>query len=142
MPITLKKDDKYVELSELNQFEQDVVKSFKKHVALMLVDDWYITIKFGPLEDEAMECEVATEYRNAKIGVDSAQLAGQPEYIDNYVRHEILHIIVWNFFDIAGTLAYKNAAAALVKLEESVIDRLEHMPLWKKLYTELDKDEK
>ena len=134
MPITLKKDGEYVEADVLTPFETNVLASFKRHIALMLVDDWYITIKFESVEGEAMECEVATEYRNAKISVDSKQLEGQPEYIDHYVRHEILHIIVWNFFDIAGTLAYKNAAAALVKLEESVIDRLEHMPLWDKLY--------
>ncbi|NIO37413.1 hypothetical protein GTO27_06885 [Candidatus Bathyarchaeota archaeon] len=138
MPISIKKDGKYDDEVKLNDYEKDVVASFHKHVDLMLDDKWYLTLKFEPVEDEAMECEVQPEYRTAKVSIDSDQLKSQPEYIDFYVRHELLHVVVWNFFDIAGTLAYKNAAQALIKLEESVIDRLEHMPMWKLVYKALE----
>lgn len=134
MPTEVKKNGKYNDEAQLTAFEEQVAKSLNKHIELMLADSWYITLEFTTVEGEAMECTVKQEYRKAEINVDTAQLEGQPEYIDHYIRHELLHILVWNFFDIAGTLAYKNAADALVKLEESVIDRLEHMPLWNKLY--------
>ena len=133
MPVSIKKAGKYGEEATLLPVEEAVVTSLHKHVALMLADDWYINLEFCSVEDEAMETLCKPEYRKAEISVDTAKISAEEEYIDHYIRHELLHVLVWNFFDIAGTLAYKNAASALVKLEESVIDRLEHMPLWDRL---------
>lgn len=134
MPLHIKRDGEYD--PELNEIEQKVVAAFKQHISLMLQDEWYITIKFAPMtgDDDCMETLAKPEYRTAEVTVDSEGIEKQPEYINHYVRHELLHVLVWSFFDIAGTLSYKNTSAALIKLEEEVIGRLEHMPLWEKIY--------
>jgi len=136
MPLSVKKNDEFTE--DLSEVERLVVDCFKKHIALMLADEWYITVRFAPINDheEAMDTTANPEYRSAVVTVDMDRFSEQREHLDKYVRHELLHVLVWQFFDIAGTLAYKNAARALEKIEESVIDRLEHMPLWERLYGE------
>jgi hypothetical protein len=136
MPIYVKKGDKYETDPDVEflDIEKEMAISLKKHVKLMMADDWDLTLEFRKVEDEAAETEVKPEYRRAVIAIDTEKMAHEPEHIDHYLRHEILHIIVWNFFDIAGTLCYKNTGEALLKLEESVIDRLEHMPMWKNMY--------
>jgi hypothetical protein len=134
MPLHIKRNGEYN--PELTELEQQIVKAFEQHIELMLQDEWYITIKFAkmPAEDDCMETLAKPEYRTAEVTVDTEGIGAQPEYINNYVRHELLHVLVWSFFDIAGTLSYKNSKDALIKLEEEVIGRLEHMPLWKKIY--------
>lgn len=132
MPIHIKKEGKYD--SALTPAEEVIVASFTKHIKLMFADDWYITIEFATVEEEAMETEAKPEYRTASITVDMTQMEYQEEYIDKFARHELLHILTWSWFGIAGTLAYKNAGRALEKIEEAVIDRLEHMPAWEYMY--------
>lgn len=138
MPLHIRKSGELVEKSTLTAFEQQVVDSFELHIKLMFADEWYVEVKFEPVEEEAMETECNPEYRTAKVSVDSENLKDQPEYVHHYVRHELLHVLTWNFFDIAGTLAYKNAKEALLKLEEAVIGRLEHMPGWERMYKDED----
>jgi len=133
--ILVRRDDDTIEIADLTSDEEKIVKAFKEHIALMLKDDWYITVKFAAVEEDyGMETEAKPEYRKAIITVDIAQIKDQWEYLNHFIRHELLHIIVWNFFDIAGTLAYKNTSKAMEKLEEQVIYLLEHMPLWDNLY--------
>jgi hypothetical protein len=136
MPLHIKKDGEYN--PELNDIEHQIIDSFENHIKMMLQDEWYITIKFAklPADDDCMETLAKPEYRTAEVTVDVEGIAAQPEYLNHYVRHELLHVLVWSFFDIAGTLSYKNSKDALIKCEEEVIGRLEHMPLWKRLYEE------
>ena len=136
MPLTIKRNDEFITAEDLTKDEHLVVDSFEEHINLMLKDDWYITISFveNEIDGECMATEAFPEYRKASIEVFLPGLTEQWEYLDHYVRHELLHIIIWNFFDIAGTLAYKNVSKALGKLEEQVIYLLEHMPLWNVLY--------
>jgi hypothetical protein len=142
MPLTLKRAGEFIKRETLSGDELRVVTAFEEHIVLMLKDDWYISLDFTKVEGECMATEAFPEYRKATIEVDIPGLTEQWEYLNHYVRHELLHIIVWNFFDIAGTLAYKNVDRALVKLEESVIFLLEHMPLWEKLYAAENKTKK
>jgi hypothetical protein len=139
MPLTLKRKGEFVEKADLTEDELRVVVAFEEHIALMLTDDWYLTVHFTKVDEEAMATQTWPEYRKAIVEVDLPNISTQWEYLNHYVRHELLHIIVWNFFDIAGTLAYKNVGRALGKLEEQVIYLLEHMPLWSVLYEKTDR---
>lgn len=135
MPLTLKRKEQCLQESELTPDETRILECFKLHINYMLTDDWYITLDFGAeVGEEPMATTAKPEYRSAAVDIEMKEMEGQWDYLAHHVRHELLHIIVWSFFDIAGTLTYKNAKQAMVKLEESVIDRLEHMPLWSKLY--------
>jgi hypothetical protein len=141
MPLHTKKNGDYCELDTLTEFERSIITSFEKHLELMFADEWYIDIIFEPVVGEAMETGAYPEYRRAEISVDSPQLLKKPDDVDSFVRHELLHILIWSWFDIAGTLAYKNAEKALAKIEEAVIDRLEHMPAWELMYKGIEREE-
>lgn len=139
MPLTIKRGDEYD--PKLTDFEKDIVASFERHIKLMLVDEWYITVNFEGVEDEAMETEAHPEYRKAEVSVDSEDLKYQPEHLDKYVRHEIMHILVWEHYSIVSELCYKRTEGALRKLEEAVIYSLEHMPAWDVMYKQLDSED-
>jgi hypothetical protein len=138
MPLTIKRAGEFIQAEDYTPDEARVVAAFEEHIELMLHDDWYITVHFTEVEGECMATEAFPEYRKATVDVHIEGIREQWEYLNHYVRHELLHVIVWNFFDIAGTLAYKNVGRALGKLEEQVIYLLEHMPLWSKLYGKQD----
>jgi hypothetical protein len=142
MPLHTKKNGKYDSDITLTELEKTVVKSVKKHIELMFADDWYITVEFDTVEGEAAETEASPEYRKAIITVDPHQMEDQLEYLDKYIRHEICHILLWNYFSIAEELCYKRTEGALRKLEEQLVYLLEHMPCWERFYKELDNTKK
>lgn len=140
MPTSIRK--KGVLNQKLSDFETKIVEAFEKHIKLMLVDDWYITLDFTSVEDEAMQTLAKPEYRSATIEIDAEQLQDQPECIAHYVRHEIIHVLLWSYFSIAEELCYKRTEGALEKLEEQMVYLVEHMPLWPILYKGLEKETK
>jgi len=154
MPVFVEqKGDKVSDTTSLSQLEQAVVKSFEQYMGLILQDAWYVTINFIPEspDEEAdddtivktlMETSAEPSYRTAQITVYTNEVAKKAEFINHMARHEVLHILTWQFFSIATTLAHKHAGKALKELEESMVDRLEHMPLFDLLAKHLSKPKK
>jgi hypothetical protein len=117
---------------------KEIICSVKLHQKLMGLEDWYGHVIFKKVEEEdggdTMETECWPHYRKFELTVDLESVAVKKEYINHYVRHEFIHVLIWGFFDIAGELCYKRTEGALRKLEENTIYALEHMPLWDLVY--------
>lgn len=119
---------------------QKIIASVKLHQRLLGLEDWYGHLHFAKVEPEdggeGMETECWPQYKKFEITADVDVFRNSPEYIHHYVRHECMHILLWNYFGFAQDMCYKNAQKALAKNEEGAIYLLEHMPLWSKVYDE------
>ena len=123
-------------------FAKKVIASVELHQKLLGLEDWYGHLVFGKVEfedgGEGMETECWPQYRKFEITVDVDTFAKSQEYLNHYVRHECLHVLLWSYFGMAGDLCYKNAEKALRKQEETAIYDLEHMPLWDLIYEKVE----
>ena len=117
---------------------KQIVESVKLHQRLLGLEDWYGHLNFAKVETkdggEGMETECWPQYKKFEITADVEAFRNSPEYIHHYVRHECMHILLWNYFGFAQDMCYKNAQKALTKNEEGAIYLLEHMPLWDLVY--------
>ena len=123
-------------------FAKKVIASVELHQKLLGLEDWYGYLVFGKVEEEdggeGMETECWPQYKKFEITVDVDTFSTSQEYLHHYVRHECFHVLLWSYFGMALDLCYKNAQKVLRKQEESAIRDLEHMPLWDKLYDNID----
>lgn len=114
------------------------MSSLEKHLRWMDLNKWIIKVEYVEIdEDCGMETSCQPQYYKATIGVDLAFLDSsnkQREAIDEYVRHELLHVVLWIYTALAEDLSLKKGKGAIRKMEERVVSDLERMPLWDKLY--------
>jgi len=110
-----------------------VLSSLTRHLALMGLDHWNIKIQWVSVDEKfVMETEVQPEYYKATISIDLPEL--KLPYLNEYIRHECFHIILWQYTETAETLApTKKSKAVIRKLEERTVSDLERMPLWDKI---------
>ena len=92
---------------------------------------WTIKLSWIPVPDhKVMASSAEPEYYQASVDVDLADL---DEYLSDYVRHELFHVILWQYTQASYSLAFKRARTTLNRLEERTVSDLERMPLWETL---------
>lgn len=101
------------------------VAHWKKRLGL---SGWRIAVSFGSDEEECeASCSAAPEYRAAMLRFDLTKIA--PDELDNYVVHELLHLVGWPLANAAQTMAAGDPAKLewVRTLEEHLITELEHL---------------
>ncbi len=110
-----------------------VLSSVRKHAKWLGLSNWTIYVKWKPVDGEyAMETDAKPEYYTAYVHVDLNEL--KPQFVDEYVRHELFHVRLWAYTATVEDLAHKKAFEHIRKAEESLVSDLERMPLWDELY--------
>ncbi len=110
-----------------------VLASIKKHRDLFGMQGWDIVITFKEVEgDMCMETVAEPEYYKTMIDVDLRGLVESD--IDLYVRHELLHAILWMYTNLAESLAPSRHKKLLGGMEERLVTDIERMPFWDILY--------
>lgn len=123
---------------KLSSEEKIVLKSLRTHMKLMGLGKWDITLDFLEVVDDDMTpCQVVVEAKYFKATIEFFMDNVNMSDIDMHIRHELFHVLIWWFFEISGDLSYKNAKAALEKLEERTVTELEMMPMWGLVYEKL-----
>jgi hypothetical protein len=118
--------------STLQPLADQVLASLRHHLGLMGLDAWDIKILWTAIPGQyAMQTNAEPEYYKATIEVDLDDL--KPEAISSYIRHELFHIILWQYTEAATSFALKRTKTTLNRLEERTVSDLERMPLWESL---------
>lgn len=112
-----------------------IVKSLQWHAKVLGLDRWDIGVGWRKVDggNYAMECEAEWEYYKADIFIDlSRAVEGKIKYLDEYIRHELLHAIVWPLGQMAEKLALgsEGIQGIATMLEERVVSDLERAPFW------------
>jgi hypothetical protein len=109
-----------------------VLGSFRHHQDLMGLDSWTIKLFWRPVGDhKIMATSAEPEYYQASIDIDLEDL--DIEHLSEYVRHELLHVLLWQYTETAESLVLKKAKGTIRKLEERTVSDLERMPLWDRI---------
>lgn len=131
MPISILPESLPVSPDDLAKSRQ-VVARITELAQLMGLGSWEIKIDWHSVEGTfTMETTAEPEYYKVTISIDLPKL--EYEDIDAYLRHELLHAILWQYTETAEALALKKAKSTIRKLEERTVSDLERMPLWDKL---------
>ena len=117
----------------LEPLAEQVMASLKDYEQRLGLTQWWITVTWGPC-DAVMSTFCEPEYYEADITVDLTKLPAQ--YVDEYARHELFHVLVWMYTSVAEGLATVREKAILRKLEERMVSDLEQMPIWENLKEE------
>ena len=110
----------------------DVTVAVRKYQELLGMKDWNIEVSFTPDAGNHGECQAYYPHKKATISIN-LDLTKKRSDMEATVRHELFHVLHWQFCDIARKLAGKKAQKVLRDLEEDFIDQMEHWPLWKAL---------
>lgn len=71
-----------------------VRRRFRAWQKKLLLGDWKVELKFGPLEhSEKADCDAKPEYREAVVRMDLTKIPDNE--IDAYIIHELTHIWTW-----------------------------------------------
>lgn len=101
---------------------------------ILKLHDWKIAVVFSNSErmKETATCEAHTEYKFAKIIVNTPELSNmsRSEIVSTAI-HEMSHCILWEFGEWAMSLAGndKHTLQYTRKYEESTITKIEHILL-------------
>jgi hypothetical protein len=119
----------------MTERQRRVMRLAKRYAKLLGVNRWYQSVKI--LFDDQMEdrasCSADPEYLEAVVRFNLDRITEGEE--EAFIRHELLHCLVWPLCHTSDFLAGDNAAAnEMVRLaNERVTSWLEHMPLWEQL---------
>jgi hypothetical protein len=106
-----------------------VTTRFSRFADLMGLIGWNIRLQWTPVGDrKVMATTAEPEYYQATIDVDLNDV--DIEYLDEYIRHELFHIILWQYTEAALAFTLKRTRTTINKLEERTVSDLERMPLW------------
>ena len=107
------------------QFE----RRFRFWQKLMLLGEWKITTKYGPLEHgEKADCDAKPEYREALIRFDHRKISA--DEVDAYCIHELVHCITWPIEQLAeNSAADENSHATARFICETTATKLEEVIL-------------
>jgi hypothetical protein len=107
--------------------------SIKKHRDLLGLEGWDIIVSFEEVEGNmCMQTSAEPEYYKVSIDVDLRGLNDSD--IDLYVRHELLHAVLWMYTHLAENLAGRKNRKLIRGMEERLVTDLERMPFWEILY--------
>ena len=81
----------------------DVEASIARWQARLGLQTWFFRVEFGKVEGGVAECEAKPEYLKADMRFDLDEI--RAEYLDDYVRHELIHCLVWPLGHVADVLA-------------------------------------
>lgn len=124
---------RYVLPDEHRALAREAVRLVRLYVRAMGLESWDISIAFAPLEDGGAAAG-ATPYFSAHLVFDLGTLAGRPEELRVFVRHELLHCVLFLLTNAASHLAETEERRALLRdLEETVTSVLDRMPVWDSL---------
>ena len=110
--------------------QRRILRLVRRYQRLMGLDRWDVTVRFEVDKEDAAGCSADDEYLRAMLSFD---LNGfPPEDDDTFVRHELLHCVVWEMLRVAEGLAGENEAAkeAVRAANERCVTMLERMPIW------------
>jgi hypothetical protein len=95
----------------------------------MGLERWHIIVKFEPEKDEA-SCDADDEYLWATLTFDLSRI--DPDYDEDYVRHELAHCLMWELGRVGEHLARKdrNALELVRAASERCTTLVERMPVW------------
>ena len=121
---------------EFRSLGDEVLTQATRLSELMGLQDWDIKFTWAPVgKSYVMETSAEPEYYKATITVDLPNL--DPAHLPSYLRHELLHIILWQYTEAAEAFALKRTKTTLRKLEERMVSDLERMPLWENLSSQV-----
>ncbi|MFQ5888058.1 MAG: hypothetical protein ACE5HY_05125 [Candidatus Hydrothermarchaeales archaeon] len=108
---------------------KEAQRLLKKYQKLTGIDDWDIRLKF--YTENVADCEARPEYLDAVLYLDLDKIP--PEELDSWIRHEVLHCLVWSLAHLAETLTKTKTEKELVRIEEEkLVTLLERMSIWSK----------
>ena len=115
-----------------------IVNSMDRHIRLLGLEHWSFEIRWeSPLEGGryGAETRASPEYYDATVTFDLDVIAVRSDQVDQYVRHELIHCIVWPLAEAGQLLAgdSEGARELIGRIEERVTSDLERLPLWDKL---------
>ena len=108
-----------------------VVRRWQKALGL---GGWDIDVVFPEANyKDTANCEASPEYKQAVIYLNMTKL--DDTQLEDYVRHELFHAVIWPLGSLAHDLAGDNKILQeqIRKAEERVCTDLETMPLWSEL---------
>jgi hypothetical protein len=110
-----------------------VIQLAKRYRRLLGLERWDIAIVFDDRMEDRANCAADPEYFEATVKFNLERIEDGDE--ECYVRHELLHCILWPLCHCADFLARENRVAnEMVRLaNERVTSCLERMPLWEQL---------
>lgn len=140
--MTLEIDTLSLPHAEHAALAEQTLASFRHHHEIMGLGGWNISLNWLTLgDDRVMQTNVQPEYYRAVIDVDLTCLAEKPQHMPSTVRHELFHVIIWQYTEFAEALALKSTNLLLRKLEERTVSDLSRMPLWDSLSTDQPSDQ-
>ena len=112
--------------------QRKLLRLVRRYQQLLGLERWDITVTFEPDKDLA-GCAADDEYMRATLAFDLNQIP--PEDDDATVRHEALHIVLWETVRVMDKLAGRDRVAReLVRAaRERCVTLLERAPLWARL---------
>lgn len=111
--------------------EAQVKRLLLKWAGKLGLGDWDVDVVFPEANyKDTANCDAAPEYKQAVVYLNLTKI--DESHLQDYIRHELLHAILWPLASIANDLARGDAVLLeqVRKAEERVCTDLETMPLW------------
>lgn len=117
--------------------QRAIRRAFKRYRALLGLNGWRFDLEWASPKDSdeaAAGCIADPEYRRARLFFNVSKIPD--DELDEHVRHELLHAVVWPLAHVAEFQADSDdeSATEMIRLaHERVVTDLEYAPFWSKL---------
>lgn len=112
---------------------QLVEKEVVRWKRLLGLRDWKIEVKYrADSDDDYANVDSSPGYKRAAIRVNLDNVTSYKQ-LRSTVIHELIHVVLSLYTDVATELAGEDARKALDMLEERVVTEIENWPLWKEI---------
>lgn len=130
------------ELEKYQTLQNVILGLVELYGPLMGLHEWKIKVKFAEVNAEdagiGADCVAEPEYYNAEITFYLGNLAEREvDELPAFVRHEMLHILMWPFGQLVNALTNNSFEKAFTLVDERVTSDLERMPIWELVLEDL-----
>lgn len=118
--------------NRVQKLVSDEVKRWKR---LLGLNFWEIKVGWTVESDDAYaDCNAEPEYYKASIGFNLEKLKGStPKQLRRIVFHELMHVVLSPYANIAALVGGETGGKVLEKLEERLIEDITMNMKWEKM---------